>query len=50
MSARREADERPEHKQYADIKEWLLAPEARTENLVGERPRIRLRPPPTFDD
>lgn len=32
-----------------DIKEWLLAPEARTECLVPPRQPIQHRPPPTFD-
>ncbi len=36
-------------KRYRDIKEWLLAPEARTENLVSPRRYYRLRPPPSFD-
>ena len=34
---------------YADIKEWLLAPEARTECLTPPRQPLRHRPPPTFD-
>ena len=34
---------------YPDLKSWLLAPEARTENLVPHRPHYRLRPPPSFD-
>ena len=32
-----------------DIKEWLLAPGARTENLTPPRQPIQHRPPPTFD-
>lgn len=38
-----------EGKKYRDIKEWLLAPEARTENLVPPRRHYRLRTPPKFD-
>ncbi|MDE2891521.1 MAG: type II toxin-antitoxin system Phd/YefM family antitoxin [Chloroflexota bacterium] len=34
---------------YANIKEWLLAPEARTEELVPPRLEWKLRPPPSFD-
>lgn len=33
-----------------DLKEWLLAPEARTETLVPPRREPPMRPPPTFDD
>ena len=35
---------------YANIKEWLLAPEARTEQLVPPRVEWKLRPPPDFSD
>ena len=34
---------------YSDIKEWLLAPEARTEHLTPPRQPLRHRLPPTFD-
>lgn len=34
---------------YRDVKEWLLAPEARTEELVPERINWELRSPPSFD-
>ena len=34
---------------YRDVKEWLLAPEARTEELVPERLDWELRSPPSFD-
>ena len=34
---------------YRDVKEWLLAPEARTEELVPEQVEWQLRPPPSFD-
>lgn len=33
-----------------NLKEWLLAPEARTETLVPPRRELRMRPPLTFDD
>jgi prevent-host-death family protein len=32
-----------------DVKQWLLAPEARTENLVPPRVEPPRRPPPQFD-
>ena len=32
-----------------DLKEWLLAPEARTETLTPPRPRRRHRPPLDFE-
>ena len=32
-----------------NIKEWLLAPEARTETLVPPREQFSRRPPPAFD-
>ena len=32
-----------------NIKEWLLAPEARTETLVPPRGQFERRPPPAFD-
>ena len=32
-----------------DLKEWLLAPEARTETLTPPRKRRRHRPPLTFE-
>lgn len=32
-----------------DIKAWLLAPEARTDNLTPPRVPLKFRPPPTFD-
>ena len=32
-----------------NIKEWLLAPEARTETLVPPRREFPRRPPPEFD-
>jgi antitoxin Phd len=32
------------------LKDWLLAPHARTDELVPPRRKYRLRPPPTFDD
>lgn len=32
------------------IKDWLLAPHARTDELVPPRRKYRLRPPPKFDD
>ena len=32
------------------IKEWLLAPHARTDDLVPPRRKFRRRPPPSFDD
>jgi antitoxin Phd len=32
------------------IKDWLLAPHARTEELVPPRRKYRRRPPPSFDD
>ena len=35
---------------YSDLKEWLLAPEARTENLAPPRKNWSLRPLPDFDD
>ena len=32
-----------------DLKELLLAPEARTENFAPPRTELRMRPPPTLD-
>ena len=32
------------------IKDWLLAPHARTEELVPPRAKLRWRPPPDFND
>lgn len=40
-----ELQERPRR----TLKELLLAPEARTDNLVPPRQKYKLRPPPTFD-
>ena len=40
---------RMERASRRSIKEWLLAPEARTETLVRPRERSSGRPPPTFD-
>jgi prevent-host-death family protein len=37
---------RPRHR---DVKEWLLAPEARTDDLVPARLEWELPPPPSFD-
>lgn len=34
---------------YRDVKEWLLAPEARTEELTPPRLDWKLRPPPSFE-
>ena len=34
---------------YRDIKEWLLAPEARTDELVPSQLEWELPPPPSFD-
>ena len=34
---------------YANIKEWLLSPEARTENLTPQRLQLRPRPPDLSD-
>ncbi len=34
---------------YRNVKEWLLAPEARTENLAPARLEWELRPAPKFD-
>lgn len=34
---------------YRDVKEWLLAPEARIEQLVPEPLDWQLRPPPSFE-
>ena len=31
------------------IKDWLLEPGARTEELTPKRMKLRLRPPPVFD-
>lgn len=44
---RTESDEDP-HAQRI-LKDWLLAPEARTENLTPPREAPRMRPPPCFD-
>ena len=41
--------QRPETTTGRDIKEWLLAPEARTENLTPPRRQYRLRPPPVLE-
>ena len=41
---------RMERSASPNLKEWLLAPEARTETLVPPRRVPRMRPPPTFDD
>ncbi len=38
--------QRPNH---ANVKEWLLAPEARTEQLTPPPLAWELRPPPRFD-
>lgn len=38
-----------EQKMRRDIKQWLLAPEARTETLVPPRVEPPRRPPPQFD-
>lgn len=35
---------------YADIKEWLLAPEARGDIPIPPRDGYRMRPPPDFSD
>ena len=35
---------------YADIKEWLLAPEARGDIPIPPRDGYRMRPPPDFGD
>lgn len=41
--------EKPEPGKYRDIKEWLLAPEARCDDLViPDRKSYKLRKPPRF--
>ena len=35
---------------FRNVKEWLLAPEARTENLVPPQVEWELRPPPFIDE
>jgi antitoxin Phd len=33
-----------------NLKEWLLAPHARSDDLVPPRRQVRRRPPPTLDE
>ncbi len=40
---------RMQRPKYANIKEWLLAPEARTEDLTPPRMEWSLPPPPDFE-
>ena len=41
--------QKPEPGKYRNIKEWLLAPEARTEDMIiPDRKSYRLRKPPKF--
>ena len=40
---------RMERTRRRNIKEWLLAPEARTETVAPPRGRLESRPPPAFD-
>ena len=41
-----QTDQAPQDTPAPDIKEWLLAPEARTETLTPPRRQLRRRPPP----
>ena len=40
---------RMQRPKYSDIKEWLLAAEARTEDLTPPRLDLTLPPPPSFE-
>ena len=49
--SRRPDEETEKRPKYRNLKEWLMAPEPRTENLAAPRLRpTKRRPPPTFED